>query len=230
MKIYNYDQITGEFLTESTPNIDPVETEIQGKNVYLIPANATKLEAPTVKVNEVAVFDGEKWEIKADYRGQKVFNKQTQVEEEVAEIGEIAKNFTKVAPQNQYQIWSEDQNGWVIDDSKRDELIRLNRDKINADTKSKIINNFTFNKVEFKLTAENQRNFDNEYNIHEGLSYPHKIKGINQYLIFKNKEEYKQFYFVKLAHVRSCLENGWSKKDKLANLSTEQLIIKLGEK
>ena len=65
MKIYNYDEVNKEFIGESAANKSPLE-----KNVYLIPANATKLKPPTaVNENELVVFVDTKWEIVPDFRG-----------------------------------------------------------------------------------------------------------------------------------------------------------------
>ena len=227
MKIYNYNKITGEFTSELTAQLDPLATQEKEENIYLIPANATAVAPPELAENEVAVFDGEDWEIKADFRGQKVYNKETKQQEIISEIGEIDRKYTKITPTNNYQIWDKQQNNWVIDESKRVELIRLNRDKINGETEHKIINDFIFNEVNFKLTAENQRNFDNECRMRESLNYPHKIKSVDGYYMLKNADEYQAFYLAGISHVRNCLEAGWSQKDVLNDLTTEELINKL---
>ena len=229
MKIYNYNKTTGELLNESIATIDPVETKIQGKDIYLIPANGTMIKPPITEEKEIAVFDGEKWDIKADYRNENVFNKTNREEQTVSHIGEIDDNYTNVAPQNQYQIWSDENNDWVIDETQRDELIRLNCDKINKGTKNKITNDFVFNEINFKLTAENQRNYDNECRMRAGLIYPYKVKTVDDYYEFANAEEYQQFYLAIIAYIRTCLEAGWDQKDSLNQLSTEQLIKKLEE-
>jgi len=63
MKIYNYDK-QGIFINQTTAKESPLET---GK--YLIPAKATTIAPPDTKDNEVAVFEGGEWHIKADFRG-----------------------------------------------------------------------------------------------------------------------------------------------------------------
>jgi len=63
MKIYNYDK-HGVFINQTTAKESPLE-----KGKYLIPAKATTIAPPDTKDNEVAVFEGGEWQIKADFRG-----------------------------------------------------------------------------------------------------------------------------------------------------------------
>jgi hypothetical protein len=71
MQIYNYNPTTFEFIIESEAALDPMETEIQGQDVFLLPAHATFVEAPVAGDNEVAVFDEdtETWSLEIDHRG-----------------------------------------------------------------------------------------------------------------------------------------------------------------
>jgi hypothetical protein len=46
MLVYNYHYLTGEFTGSSDADLDEMETQIQGENVYFLPANATFLEPP----------------------------------------------------------------------------------------------------------------------------------------------------------------------------------------
>lgn len=59
MKVYTYNE-EKVFEMELEARLDPLETKVQGKNVYLLPANAT-FEKPKLKENEVAVFESGKW-------------------------------------------------------------------------------------------------------------------------------------------------------------------------
>lgn len=67
MRIYNYDPITHEFLSEGAADESPLEP-----GVYLMPANATATPPPALKPGEAAIFDGDKWRAVADYRGRSV--------------------------------------------------------------------------------------------------------------------------------------------------------------
>lgn len=68
MYIYNYDNKTKEYLNKQIADSNPEETRIKGKFVPLIPANATLLEVPEYEENQIPVFNGNEWEVKADYR------------------------------------------------------------------------------------------------------------------------------------------------------------------
>jgi len=76
-KVYNYDPQTFEFIGDSIAQLDPLESEKKGKEIYLLPANATFTKAPSVKENEVAVFNPNtnRWSKKSDYRGTEYWDK-----------------------------------------------------------------------------------------------------------------------------------------------------------
>ena len=67
MRIYNYDPITHEFLSEGAADESPLEP-----GVYLVPANATVTPVPTLKPGEVAIFDADNWRVVADYRARSI--------------------------------------------------------------------------------------------------------------------------------------------------------------
>lgn len=73
MKIYNYHPVTKEFISESTPDLDPLEST-QEVPVYLIPAYATEVAPPEVKVNKARLFNetDQSWYYLPDFRGQEV--------------------------------------------------------------------------------------------------------------------------------------------------------------
>jgi len=64
MQIYNYDTITTEYVGTSTADESPLEP-----GIFLIPANATEIQAPTTEVGESALFDGSNWNVVEDNRG-----------------------------------------------------------------------------------------------------------------------------------------------------------------
>ena len=66
MIFYTYDKDTKELLFTQQGELDPLESENQGKDVYLVPANSTEIK-PTLEPsndNEMLVFNGEEWQIK----------------------------------------------------------------------------------------------------------------------------------------------------------------------
>lgn len=68
MKIYNYNPITFEYTGSQNADLDPQETKEQGKNVYLLPANATFLQPPASEPMKARVFKEGSWSYEKDFR------------------------------------------------------------------------------------------------------------------------------------------------------------------
>lgn len=66
MDIFNYDAITGEFISQTVARENPLEP-----GEFLFPAHATAKPLPALQANEAAVFNAtlDDWEVKPDYRG-----------------------------------------------------------------------------------------------------------------------------------------------------------------
>lgn len=70
MNVYRYDELTKEYIGTEEALLDPLETEKQGQNIYLLPANATFVQPQSTKNGYVNVFNGENWEQLEDHRGK----------------------------------------------------------------------------------------------------------------------------------------------------------------
>lgn len=92
MIFYIYDEKTKEFTGTQNAFIDPLETKKQGKNVYLVPANATDKKPLETKENQAVIFNGSEWEIIADYRGKTYYVGTEQ--HEMKELGDLPKGAT----------------------------------------------------------------------------------------------------------------------------------------
>lgn len=68
MQVYKYDEQTKEYIGTEQALIDPLETELQGKEIYLLPANAT-FEKPNLQDGFASVWH-DKWENIEDNRGK----------------------------------------------------------------------------------------------------------------------------------------------------------------
>lgn len=76
MIFYIYDENTKELIGTQNAFIDPLESENQGEDVYLAPANSTEI-APTLEPsndNEMLVFNGKEWELKLRFELNGVYN------------------------------------------------------------------------------------------------------------------------------------------------------------
>lgn len=97
MNLYNYDKNTKEYLSTTIADADPMETKIRGEFVPLIPACATLIEPPKTGENEVAIFNGEAWEIKKDFRvSHKICDENFNIKD-ITEIGEIEEKYLVTA-------------------------------------------------------------------------------------------------------------------------------------
>ena len=69
MQVYKYDEQSKEYIGSEQALIDPLESELQGKTIYLLPANAT-FEKPNLQDGFASVFNGTQWENIEDNRGK----------------------------------------------------------------------------------------------------------------------------------------------------------------
>lgn len=68
MNVYRYDETTKEYIGFEEALLDPLETKKQGKNIYLLPANATFTTPQEVAEGYVNVWNGTGWEQVEDNR------------------------------------------------------------------------------------------------------------------------------------------------------------------
>lgn len=113
MIIYNYDPNTYEYIGESEASLDPEESKIQGKDVYLIPAYATDKKPPKAKVNEIVIYDNG-WQIEDDFRGQYIVNNDMKPEV-VKEIGPIPEGYVVITDAQAAKI-QEDDLYYIVED------------------------------------------------------------------------------------------------------------------
>lgn len=67
--VYKYNEKTKEYLGKAEALLDPLETQLQQKEIYLLPADAT-FSAPTLQEGYVSVFKEGAWENIEDNRGK----------------------------------------------------------------------------------------------------------------------------------------------------------------
>ena len=92
MVFYTYDEKTKEFIGTQNAFIDPLETKKQGKEVYLVPPNATDKKPLDVKENQAVIFKGSEWKIVADYRNKTYYIGTEKYE--MKELGDLPKGAT----------------------------------------------------------------------------------------------------------------------------------------
>ena len=142
MLIYNYDAETKEYTYSEEACLDPEETKKKGKNVYLIPANATKKKPPTPQTNEAVVFNNTSWQIIPDYRGMYMVNENMQPQK-VESFGELPQGYIPITAEQAaiintnpyYYIW--DNNTIIVNPDREAEELNAAKTAKYAENDSK---------------------------------------------------------------------------------------------
>ena len=61
---YRYDQEKKTFQQSEEMHKDPLESKLQGKDIWLLPADCTLIEPPEAKEGFIIVWNGDAWEYK----------------------------------------------------------------------------------------------------------------------------------------------------------------------
>lgn len=95
LTVYKYGE-NKEYAGESVTMLDPEETKNQGKEVWLMPPNATTVK-PSKKKGYAPVWDGKAWKQVEDHRGEKGWVDRKPVE--IKELGPLPKGFSTKKPE-----------------------------------------------------------------------------------------------------------------------------------
>lgn len=98
---YLYDEQTKEYKSEVNAQLDPLESEKAGQDIYLLPANATWLK-PTPKDGYASVWKGESWDMLEDHRKQEYWlpgDKYGAPAREMKELGALPEGAKLTAPE-----------------------------------------------------------------------------------------------------------------------------------
>jgi len=136
MQIYHYKGDTGEYISTSEARLDPLETKMQEKDVYLIPAHATIQEPPQAGDNEAAVFAAGAWQIVPDHR-RATYWKQDGTRYTIETLG-VAPAETDLDYDPRLSVYHDYSDGeWILNRARwLDTEIRPQRDRMlnNVDT------------------------------------------------------------------------------------------------
>ena len=102
MQAYMYSITTHEFL-ESVPCFpDPVRSRMEGREVYLLPANATFTAPPAKRTGYTSIWNGSGWAEVEDYRGVRYWPKGATFNSasmEMAELGPLPDGASLTRPE-----------------------------------------------------------------------------------------------------------------------------------
>ena len=165
MIFYTYDEKTKEYIGPQNGFIDPLETKKRGENVYLFPRNATYQKPPKTEENQAVIFNGDEWEIVADYRGQTYYIGTEQ--HVMKELGDLPKGatFEPVEPEKTFDELKSDKLAELstkassLEQTENKEMYIVSSlgYKVNADPKA--LRNI---EVLIDLGVTQFRNYDNE--------------------------------------------------------------------
>lgn len=107
-EVYHYSEITKEFGGAS------YEFIYEGVSLPAHSCGDAPNQAPEGKA---IIRQGEQWVHVNDYRGQKIYLKETGLESVMREIGDIPDNYTLLKPGSEFDIWNGEK--WVFDTEKQ---------------------------------------------------------------------------------------------------------------
>lgn len=199
MKIYRYDNETKEYIGAENAFIDPLETEKQKKDVYLIPANCTEIEPPEEKEGFKIKWDGETW-------GYEEIPKEPEPEQPTFDELKASKLI-------EVNNWTADKITGGFTSECTGELVRYDSDRDTQNTVSSDLNTIYLSPEKFN------ENFPNGYPM-RGYPENENIKKV----YFLTKEQLLQWNVDLGLHRGTCKQNGWVKQAQVeAALSKEEL-------
>ena len=95
LTIYTYNE-NKEYTGESVTMLDPEETKKQGKEVWMMPPNATT-KKPVIKSGYAPVWSGSAWKQVEDHRGEKGWVNRETVE--IKDLGTFPEGFSTEPPE-----------------------------------------------------------------------------------------------------------------------------------
>lgn len=135
MKVYNYNPFTFEYIGWDNAYLDVAESEVQGKEIYSLPAYATFTQPPKHKEDFARVWQDEKWQYIKDYRYNYYKVDSNLFVSVITELGEL-------------------EEGYLLVTKELGELVKANPDNYIID------NNEVREKTEEEKEAENREFLD----------------------------------------------------------------------
>ena len=101
---------------------------------YWISESQTKVEPLETKEGFTQLFKNDKFEYIEDHREEEVYLKTDGSLFTITELGEIPNEYTTIAPPTYAQYYKFNTDKWVLDSSKKDNLISVISDKVKSQT------------------------------------------------------------------------------------------------
>jgi len=95
-EVYIYNEESNEYIGESITMLDPEETKIQGKDVWMMPPNSTIVK-PKFREGYASIWNGESWDYVENHRGEKGYIDREFIE--IKELGPLPDGFSVEEPE-----------------------------------------------------------------------------------------------------------------------------------
>lgn len=222
MNVYKYND-NGEYIGTEEALLDPLETELQGENVYLLPANATFIEPPEAQESFARVWNGEAWEQVEDNRGVEYWLPEDTYgapAREMKELGALPEGATTTAPEK------------TLDELKVDKLA-----EIDAWTAAKITGGFVSNASGEAVTYDSDKdtqltmqgialNVNTELFAEKyltGCPVRGYAQGAEEKTIYMLSAEQVMNWCADLSmHIGTCKQAGWAKQAEVQAATTKE--------
>ena len=149
---FNYQTTRFHYDEDNKLIVDKVE--------YWISESQTVIEPLEVKEGFTQLFKDDKFEYEEDHRKEEVYLKTDGSLFTITELGEIPNEYTTIAPPTYAQYYKFNTDKWVLDSSKKDNLISVISDKVKSQTENNISTGLWLDEgeeVEFTSTYEHLR-------------------------------------------------------------------------
>ena len=221
MQVYKYDEQTKEYIGTEEALLDPLETEQQEKEVYLLPANAIFTAPTEPQEGYVNVWNVTAWEQLEDNRGVEYWlpeDKFGAPAREMKELGALPEGATFNAPEK------------TLDELKTDKLA-----EIDAWTAAKITGGFVSNASGEAVTYDSDKDTQLTMqgialNVNTELfaeKYPTgcPVRGYpegsdTKQIFMLNPEQVMRWQADLSMHIGACKQEGWAKQAEVQAATT----------
>ena len=225
MDVYKYKADTKEYIGTEAAQLDPLETKLQGKNIYLLPANATFTAPPAAKEGFAMVWGGEAWQEVEDHRGTEYWlpgEGYGTPAHGMKELGPLPEGATTTAPEK------------TLDEAKAAKLA-----EVNAWTAAKITGGFVSNASGAPVTYDSDKDTQLTMqgialNVNTELfaeKYPTGCpvrgypEGSDTKQIFMLTPEQVMRWQADLSmHIGTCKQQGWEKQAEVAAAQSKEEV------
>ncbi len=199
------------------------------------PRNCTETDLPDLGENEAAQWNGESWDTVADYRGTVVYSTTDQTQTTWSAVGAIDDGYTETAPPESYPDyykWDSDSSSWIVNTSKKSEVLAELVEQFNAATQSLILEStVTFSSDAGSITVtcdeSTQQNAALQYPLVSEKDYPYTVWDKTESLDLVDADELAEFYKLIMNKPQEIRTERKTTRDTFYDMTTAEIIEQL---